>query len=512
MTVDWWLIVVIVVMCFLILGAVFYVMVLYSSPEDKNQAWFPKIVVIFGGSLACFTVLLLPLDVANRADPTKLASLGGGLDLALVWQICLIATVVMAIVVIPFAIFYYEGVDADEGNILTQACPAIFYTLLLVIVFVGITVGLWFGIGNTDIPYISYEAPMQNVTLPFVPLLANATTTAALPSLPTAIAIAAQIDAACSICSKDTLHLKIKVSLAIYAIAVLCLLGWICLVLFGGVGLATLPIDLILDWVHRPVPLTAVEFAQLKDRIGRKVTRLIEKGKDIENSQLRSRGIGMMLRRRINEFKQDVLKTEEEMEKLKVAYKEGGGSPLIHWAKLLIGIVGIALSLAWATHVIINNLLKVHPLLNYMFVRLDRVFALFGTAAYGLFTIYLLWAVAKGVIKVGSHALVFEVYPMKLGDTLMNAMLFNCVLVLTASVTVTQFAAMSFRSYAANTAVDSMFTTYISNLQYIGYVFRYFQYGFLAFALISLILAVVCSRRKDPNEEYRAILAANSVN
>ena len=40
-------------------------------------------------------------------------SLGGGIDLALVWQICLLAIIVMVLLVIPFCIFYYEAMDPD---------------------------------------------------------------------------------------------------------------------------------------------------------------------------------------------------------------------------------------------------------------------------------------------------------------------------------------------------------------------------------------------------------------
>ena len=43
-----------------------YLLVYYQHPDDHNDAYFPKIVVIGGFVLAGATVLLLPLDVANR--------------------------------------------------------------------------------------------------------------------------------------------------------------------------------------------------------------------------------------------------------------------------------------------------------------------------------------------------------------------------------------------------------------------------------------------------------------
>ncbi len=38
----------------------------YQHPDDKNDAYVPKLVVLFGFVLSGATVLLLPLDVANN--------------------------------------------------------------------------------------------------------------------------------------------------------------------------------------------------------------------------------------------------------------------------------------------------------------------------------------------------------------------------------------------------------------------------------------------------------------
>ena len=43
-----------------------YLLVYYQHPDDHNDAYFPKIVVIIGIMLAGATCLLLPLDVANK--------------------------------------------------------------------------------------------------------------------------------------------------------------------------------------------------------------------------------------------------------------------------------------------------------------------------------------------------------------------------------------------------------------------------------------------------------------
>ena len=63
---NWVLIVIIVVLAVLSVGVAVYLLITYQHPEDKNQAWFPKLVVLTGISLALWTVLLFPIDIANR--------------------------------------------------------------------------------------------------------------------------------------------------------------------------------------------------------------------------------------------------------------------------------------------------------------------------------------------------------------------------------------------------------------------------------------------------------------
>jgi LMBR1 domain-containing protein 1 len=64
---DIFLIVSITVAFFILLVVAVYLLVYYQHPDDRNEAYFPKIVVVVGIMLAGATALLLPLDVANNA-------------------------------------------------------------------------------------------------------------------------------------------------------------------------------------------------------------------------------------------------------------------------------------------------------------------------------------------------------------------------------------------------------------------------------------------------------------
>jgi LMBR1 domain-containing protein 1 len=64
--VDVFLIIVAVV-AFVILAVVgVYLVVYYQHPDDRNESYAAKLVVILGFVLAGGTVLMLPLDVANN--------------------------------------------------------------------------------------------------------------------------------------------------------------------------------------------------------------------------------------------------------------------------------------------------------------------------------------------------------------------------------------------------------------------------------------------------------------
>ena len=133
---NWVLIVIVVVLALLSIGVALHLLVSYQHPEDKNQAWFPKLVVscllvtltcfllplsqtgtfmaqvLTGITLAIWTVLLFPLDIANRnsCSPDLEASYCTfAIPSKILWYILYIVNACLVFGVIPFAIFYYEA-------------------------------------------------------------------------------------------------------------------------------------------------------------------------------------------------------------------------------------------------------------------------------------------------------------------------------------------------------------------------------------------------------------------
>lgn len=93
-----------------------YLLINYQHPDDKNQAYFPKFVVVFGLTVAFLSILMLPADVANR-QACKHAIYNGACNFTLpmkdLWLAIYILDAILVFFVIPFAMFYYEG-DQDK--------------------------------------------------------------------------------------------------------------------------------------------------------------------------------------------------------------------------------------------------------------------------------------------------------------------------------------------------------------------------------------------------------------
>ena len=64
--VDVFLVVATIIAFGILLVGGFYLLVYYQHPDDHNEAYAPKAVVLLGFVLAGATVLMLPLDVANN--------------------------------------------------------------------------------------------------------------------------------------------------------------------------------------------------------------------------------------------------------------------------------------------------------------------------------------------------------------------------------------------------------------------------------------------------------------
>ncbi len=102
---------------------------------------------------------------------------------------------------------------------------------------------------------------------------------------------------------------SIQTSLVIYILALLSFIGWILMSVFAGIGLITVPADLIAAFVNRPVPIDLKKFAEKKLELKKRCDELVSLGKE-QKETFRKKASRFKERRFTNKFKKLVLDLE----------------------------------------------------------------------------------------------------------------------------------------------------------------------------------------------------------
>eukprot|EP00771_Trimastix_marina_P000039 gnl/Trimastix_PCT/1038.p1 GENE.gnl/Trimastix_PCT/1038~~gnl/Trimastix_PCT/1038.p1 ORF type:complete len:513 (+),score=177.59 gnl/Trimastix_PCT/1038:53-1540(+) len=451
----------------------------FSDPVDRFSAWIPKLFVLLGLTFAFWAILLLPFDKCTRPWSTSF--------MPLVWQIVFLASAGLALVVLPFTLYYYESFDdtAPSRCCGCQLIKAIIMTLISLLIFVTILIFMWYFLGKADINLMEYYAdePINRHT----PLTCHSKAIQGL-----------------------AVEMEIPVSIAVYAIALLSFFGWFLFILYGGVGLTALPMDLITDFATRPRKLSSDQYLGLQQEVRKSAEELQEELLKFEQEHSGRERYSAKLRNQLRKLEGRAEEIENNFKKLNFLRNPDQYNPLIPWLKLIVGIFGILISIAWLAHIIIFQVAKVHPFLNAAFEACDNALPFLGVALYGVFVAYLLWATVKGNIKLGLNFLLLSIHPMKLNATLMNSFLFNTILIIFCVYALLQFCTSSFSVYARGTAVSALFDQQMRHLKFLKYFFNYFIYAFLGVAALSLIVSLTVSwclkaRKRRRREEKNAL-------
>ncbi|KAJ3043789.1 hypothetical protein HDV00_004196 [Rhizophlyctis rosea] len=480
-----------VIFAILVIIAAIYFIVYFQHPDDKWVAWFPKVVVVLGLTLAAYNIFLLPLDVANQSGTFEAK---GSIPMSQLNIAFYIATIVISIVGVPFTVFFYEGADEGDGDDRRSTGQALAYAIkwiIPILIFTAAVIGVlyWF-IGYATIGAVKITGQFLNDTALTTDYCAPQVGGVAVP------------------CTLATGTVNVSVSPLVYIVAIVSFAGWICFAVFGGVGLIALPIDLVQDFMNRPKPIKAAEYAERKKVIGSQAQLLMEAGTTL-NQQLReasrSGNFGKRYRtikRRENEFRKDVLILEYHYRRLEDAYRNQGGNFLWQLVKMILGLIGGVLSLFWIIHIaiyLIPTALHVNPLnpfLNDFFIAVNKV-PFLGTAFYALFAFYLLGCVVKGTAKLGMRIFFITLHPMRIGETMMSSLVFNMGIILLCSISVAQFCTLSFAKFAKYTSNQSIFGVQIQNLKGIQYGYDAFIFAILGFAVLTCVFNIYSPYKKQ---------------
>ncbi|RKO93019.1 LMBR1-like membrane protein-domain-containing protein [Blyttiomyces helicus] len=471
----------------LVIVAAIYFVVYFQHPDDKWVAWFPKVVVIIGLTLACYNVFLLPLDVANQSGSLVAK---GSIPMTKLNLAFYIITIIICIVGVPFTVLFYEGADEsdsdDDGRSSGSALGYAIKWMVPIALFSGgiITVCYWF-LGYANVATIKITSQLiqsgsQSISIDYCAPVAGG------PTIPVGI------------CTYASGHVYVSVSPLVYIVAVVSFVGWIVFAVFGGVGLVSLPMDLVQSFIHRPKRITALQYQERKTFVGQQAQLLMEAGKTLQEELKDMRRSGNTGRRyrtvknRENEFRKDVLILEYHYRRLEDSYKNQGGNFLWQIAQLIGGCVGSVLSLVWIIHICVYLIpveLQVSPLslfLNSFFISVNSV-PFLGTAFYAMFAFYLLGCVVKGNAKLGMRLFFVTLHPMKIGETLMSSLVFNMGIILLCSLSVSQFCTLAFSRFAAYTANAAIFGVQIQNINGLEYGYDILIFALLGFALFTAI-------------------------
>ncbi|XP_010262857.1 PREDICTED: LIMR family protein At5g01460 [Nelumbo nucifera] len=491
------LVIVAIVVCVLVFIFNVYLLVNYQHPDDVNQAYFPKFVVVLGLSVAAISILMLPADVANR-QACRHAIYSGACNLTLpmkeLWLIVYIVDAVLVFFVIPFAMFYYEG-DQDK-SVAKRIKSALLWVVTTAIVC-GLVLGILYGlIGKVDftVRHLSSSATNFPNTWDF---------SSSQPCIGSGFHQCSAYSASAS--SEKTWTMR--TTFPEYVVALATIVGSVLFSIFGGVGIACLPLGLIFSFIWRPkAVITRSEYIKEATELGKKA-RELKKAADALHQEERSGSKGRKWRKNVKTVEKELLLLEDDVKVLEEMYPHGEQAEttwaltvLGYLAKLVLGILGLIVSVAWVAHIVIYLLIDppLSSFLNEIFIKLDDIWGLLGTAAFAFFCFYLLLAVIAGEMMLGLRLVFITIHPMKWGATLMNSFLFNVGLILLCSISVIQFCATAFGYYAQATAAQEIFGHTLQSLRGIKYLYKYnvFQIAFIALACITFLYYVAFGWKK----------------
>lgn len=470
--VSWILIVATIVLCVLaILVGIFFVF-RFQMPEDKNTHWLSKIVIILTIGIAGMNVLMLPLDALNRQTTDYM-------NTTLMCWIFTIVSAVLAFLIIPYLIGFYEA--SQDEDVKHPICRAIFGVIPFLLFAIIFLIILYFAVAVCEVP-VTLQAGN------------TATSVQAASNSPNGR-------------YKDT-TINITPSPISFIVAMIGFIGYLLLIILGGIGFATLPTNLITDFIRRPKPISLKQYAKGKQLINRWAEELVTEGEKIREEGKHKGFKHRKVKRMINKYSQQIEYLENAYQTIEVSYKVRGGNPVIPWVKLILGIVCIIISLLWIIHIIIFTFANIHPFLNDFFHILDNKFALSAVIFFGLFTYYLFLCVVSGATSFGLNLLFIRIHPMEQANTPINSILFNSGLMLFASFGVALFSTLNFPIYTRLTALDMIYGVQIRYLRGLKYVWEYAIYAFLGIFVIALFIkCITCNRHKDDrNNKIRKAL------
>mmetsp|Transcript_23205 Transcript_23205/g.64443 ORF Transcript_23205/g.64443 Transcript_23205/m.64443 type:complete len:561 (-) Transcript_23205:260-1942(-) len=498
-----------------------YILVFYQHPDDPDQSWWSKAVVLYSTWLVFYTPIFSAVDFAavqNGCPATDsvsddlnrfLGSLTSGGDCMIPTQtilyFLLFTNLIMSYWVIPFSIWIRK--DIVEMPFRSRFIKAsLLSTLQCGVIMAGAAL-LWYFAGNTVVPIKYYPSGSMEY---------NSSTVEQLKECIAAISTTSDSDtgdagASCESklggsalsnwvqFSRDSYgHVPTKAKFMPYLLSLHTVIGWFVLSFYGGVGLVSLPCRHILAFINRPRrPLTKSEFI-------RKIRGFSDRAADIKEKCMLARdgatAVGKHETKRLNrKFARDMAMLELEERKLKHQYPEGD-DPERQWIiivikqylQLIYGIIGAAVSVAWIVQVYFYSISDPPK-----FLGLNLVFILTGNFFFDALSLLLLvfFCFHLTICCIQGHYSVSMVFPcltvhsLSVGITMIETFLVQCRISLLSAPAILAFQVVTLSLASANTNISYLFGFEFTYLEFWGFLMQ--SYVYLFFMLTCFFLTIV---------------------
>ena len=486
--VDWLTLIMTILVSVGLLICNIYLLAYYCHPDDRDSCigWVAKIFVVLGLTLAWSQVLLLPLDVSNNR------TFGGGLNMKAFWFIIYISTAIYILLVFPIVSGFYES--DEEWTFCEKFRHSLCCFFVTLFCFLILSIILYVTIGKAKVPINLDYRIIQKIRSDDKTLHASDS-------------------------NRESTKIDIKVSYVIYILAMLSFISWILFAIFGGIGMAAVPLDFFHDFCTRPKSIKSEDIRERREKLLSNLEELQELGKNVK--EMEQNGYDKLFifnkkRRKYNKklrvFKAGALLAEEEFYICNLAEeirKKNNCVIIFYYLLIPLGILSLIATLLWIIQFICTYFYTKdggersgYPFLSYMFIYFqDHDCGFLSFIFFSLLALYLLFTVIKGNIKFGVRFFFcWTIYPMKKDETYMNAFLFNVTLILLASISVTQFCSDCLRDYVAFTDIDLLFNIQIKYLKFFIIFYKYHIFQYIWFGMFVLSTIYLLCRPRDRME------------
>lgn len=362
-----------------------YILAHYSHPLESKfgESLFAKIIIIIALLVPEVMVLLLPLDVSNVQE-------GGGLDMKGFWYTMTMISMVFIFLIFPIAYFYYETEGDETRSRIWHATKMEFFFLLIsaIVLFV------------TYFPLHKANIPIEDITCSLPATVGTTTDGSSVLQSITSAKASLETD-----CPQIETSFTADISFAVYFTGLVTFIGSWVLIVFLGVGISAVPIDLIIDFRTRPKKISENKFNNRRNQLLKHVKGLRQEGKRLEGlKEAVDKGKGWkgwkdkrVFNRDLTKFEAKCLIAEKEFVLLEKITELKKVEPWIYWLKLFAGCILIILSFVWFVHILLWVLIRpnnhaVHPMLNDMLEGFRASHMEFlSTGAFAVLALYLLW-------------------------------------------------------------------------------------------------------------------------